>query len=179
MPPSQPQAAHIGLLLPLCSSSATVGLALYQYPQFWSFLNTTPSIAGKPLSRYWDPMVKSAYVVITANAIVSTVSGIIAARWLSTHQTLETTDVGKWYTYGAVLAAGHMAFVPLILGPVKRMIEAGTGASTKSEEDTDKSNREEMKSWLTIHTARTLLVDLPALVCFAEGAALSFWIANA
>ena len=58
------------------------------------------------------------------------------------------------------------------------MVEAGKDASTKSEEETQKGNREEMKTWLMWHTVRTVLVDLPALWCFAEGAALSFWVAN-
>ena len=59
------------------------------------------------------------------------------------------------------------------------MIVQGKEASTMSEEETDKSNRKEMQMWLTWHTLRTFLVDLPALWCFAEGAALSFWVANA
>jgi len=31
MPPMKPEGAHFGLILPLCTSSATVGLALFQY----------------------------------------------------------------------------------------------------------------------------------------------------
>ena len=178
MPPLQPQAAHIGLVLPLCSSSATIGLALYQYPQFLSFLQAEPSIAGKTLSRYWDPMFKTGYVVISGLGVASVLSGVLSARWLSTHQTLETTDVSKWYTYGSILAAAHFAFVPLVIGPVRRMVSNGAAASTLSEEEIDKANREEMKTWMTWHTIRTFVIDLPALWCFAEGAALSFWVAN-
>ena len=69
-------------------------------------------------------------------------------------------------------------FWPLVGGPIKRMIDDGAAASTKSEEQTDRDNRAEMNTWFTYHTIRTLLVDLPALWCFAEGAAQSFWIAN-
>ncbi|KAK3111535.1 hypothetical protein LTR53_012369 [Teratosphaeriaceae sp. CCFEE 6253] len=175
MPVLQPQGSHFGLILPLCTSSATVGLALFQYPVFLSFLHAQPSIAGKPLSRFWDHMIAPGASLVAAIALTSTVAGVASARWLSTHATLETTSVSQWYTYGAVLAAGHLAFGPLVVGPIRRMIEVGQ-SSTLDEEDADRRNREEMKTWLTVHTARTLLVDLPALLCFAEGAALSFWV---
>jgi hypothetical protein len=179
MPLLQPQSSHFGLLLPICTSSATVGLALYQYPQFLSFLNAEPSVAGKTLSRYWDPMFKSGAGLISVIAAASTISGGLAARWLKGHQTLETTTVSNWYTYGTVLAAGHFVFWPLVAGPISRMVANGASDSVKSEEQTDADNRVEMKTWFTYHTIRTFLVDLPALWCFAEGAAQSFWVANA
>lgn len=177
MPPFQPQASHFGLILPLCTSSATVGLALYQYPQFTAFLGEG-SLAGKNLSRYWTPMFKQGYVVISLLGLGSTVSGLLSARWLRGHQTLETSDVGKWYTYGAILAAAHFAFVPLVGGPIKRMIDRGSDTNTLSEEATEKENRKEMKTWFMWHTIRTFGVDLPALWCFAEGAAIAFWVSN-
>ena len=58
------------------------------------------------------------------------------------------------------------------------MIEQGKSESMKTEEQTDSSNREEMSTWFMWHTIRTVAIDLPALICFAEGAALSFWVAN-
>ena len=182
MAPLQPQASHFGLILPLCSSSATVGLALYQYPVFTAFLSSKSkgqaSLAGKTLSRYWEPVFKQGYIVISGLGLTSAIAGVLSARWLKTHQTLETTDVSAWYTYGAVLAAAHFAFVPLVGGPIRSMIERGSETNTLSEESTEEKNREEMKTWFMWHTIRTFAVDLPALICFAEGAAQSFWIAN-
>ncbi|KAF7185039.1 hypothetical protein HII31_13662, partial [Pseudocercospora fuligena] len=110
MAPLAPHAGHVGLVLPLCTTAATVGLSLYQYPVFMSFLQEGQTLAGRPLSRFWEPL---------------------------------------------------------------RIITSG---NKMSEQEADKANREEMKTWLTIHTARLLLVDLPALWCFAEGTALSFWV---
>ena len=175
MPVLQPRGGHFGLILPLCTSSATVGLALYQYTVFLPWLQAQPSIAGKALSLYWDPHIKQAGGLVAAVAATSAFSGFVSARWLQTHATLETTDVSKWYTIGAAFAAGHVLCMPFVVGPIKRIIDAGH-ASTKSDEDADKANREEMKKWFTMHTLRTLLLDLPALLCFAEGAALSFWV---
>ncbi|KAK1059998.1 hypothetical protein LTR12_014819 [Friedmanniomyces endolithicus] len=176
MPVLQPKAAHLGLILPLCTSSATLGLALFQYPIFLGFLRAQPSIAGTPLSRFWAATVTPGTTLIVAIAITSTISGIASSSWLHTHATLETTDVSSWYTYGAVLAAGHLAFAPLVAGPVRRIMEGGESGSGMSEEEVEGRNRVEMKTWLTIHTVRMLLVDLPALFCFAEGVALSFWV---
>ena len=177
MPPLQPQSSHFGLILPLCTSSATVGLALYQYPQFTAFLGEG-HLAGKNLSKYWTPMFKQGYIVISALGLGSTLSGLLSARWLANHQQLETSDVGRWYTYGAVLAALHFAFVPLVGGPIKRMIERGSETNTMSEEAVDTENRKEMKTWFMWHTVRTVLFDLPALWCFAEGAATAMWVSN-
>ena len=177
MPPFQPQAAHFGLILPLCTSSATVGLALYQYPVLLSFISAEPSVAGKPLSRFSEQFFKSGTAVQVAVGLATAVSGVLSARWLKTHQTLETTDVSNWYTYGAILAAGHFVFVPLVASPIKKMVDSA--ASTNSDDVIEQSNRAEMKTWLTWHTVRTVVTDLPALWCFAEGAALSFWVANA
>ncbi|KAK5120299.1 hypothetical protein LTR85_006505 [Meristemomyces frigidus] len=176
MPVLQPQGSHFGLILPLCTSSATVGLALFQYPVFLSFLQAKPSIAGKPLSRYWDPLIRVGGGMIAAFALTSTVAGALSARWLKSHTTLETSSVSQWYDYGAILAAGHLAFFPLVAGPISRMIDAGKEGSVKSENEIDEANREEMRTWFLWHTVRTLLVDTPALLCFAEGAALSFWV---
>lgn len=58
------------------------------------------------------------------------------------------------------------------------MIDEGKSTSTKSEEATNDHNKKEMGNWFMWHTIRTAVVDLPALWCFAEGAALSFWVAN-
>lgn len=118
------------------------------------------------------PQVKSGRTLKAILALTSTVGGSLAARWLKTHLTLETNHVSQWYVAGSVLAAGHLAFLPLLAGPVQRIIEA----NKQSDEVADQANREEMKTWLMLHTARLVLVDLPALWCFAEGVAMSFWI---
>ena len=58
------------------------------------------------------------------------------------------------------------------------MVAEGKSDSVKTEEETDEHNRKEMSNWFMWHAIRTLVVDLPALWCFAEGASLSFWVAN-
>lgn len=74
-----------------------------------------------------------------------------------------------------MLALGHLVFVPAVAGP----IQAITGALERDGESEDvvrARNEEAMRIWFTWHTIRTLVVDFPALWCFAEGVALSFWV---
>ena len=189
MPALNPRGSHLGLILPLCTSSATVGMSLLQYPLFFAFLRpherssnakpneaeTSEKISGLALSRFWTAFLAPAGSLIAGVALTSTASGFIANRWLRSHATLETTAVSKWYAYGAVLAVGHLAFVPMVAGPILKITEAGKSSDenvTKIEE----GNEAALRTWLGWHTVRTLLVDIPALWCFAEGAALSFWV---
>ena len=170
MPILDPRGGHFGLILPLCTSSATVGLALYQYPVVLTLFRGHPDIAKNTTApSYLDPLIKQGTALVATTALTSTVAGLFSARWLTTHATLETTDVSRWYLYGAILAAGHLASLPIVAGYVKRAVGSGV---TKTDAETE----EDLTSLLTIHTARTLLIDVPALLCFAEGVALSFWV---
>lgn len=176
MAPLQPQGGHFGLILPLCTSSATVGLGLFQYSTLFSFLQPRPSIAGTPLQKHREAMVTLGAPLLATVAATSAISGIFCSRWLKTHLTLETTSVSNWYLYGSALAFGHFAFQPFISGVNQRMAQASKEDTAKTEDELDELNRKEMGTWLTIHTIRTLLVDIPALWCFAEGAAQAFWV---
>jgi hypothetical protein len=188
MPPLNPRSGHLGLILPLCTSSATVGMSLLQYPLFFTFLRsnntddlqksqgtTREKISGLALSRFWASFLAPAGSLIAGVALTSTASGFIANRWLRSHATLETTAVSKWYAYGAALALGHLAFVPLVAGPILKITEA-VKSSGKTDREIEEVNENALRAWLNWHTVRTLLVDVPALWCFAEGAALSFWV---
>ena len=188
MPALNPRGGHLGLILPLCTSSATVGMSLLQYPLFYAFLRPQASsiakrdeseasekISGLALSRFWTAFLAPAGSLIAGVALASTVSGLVASRWLRSHTTLETTAVSKWYTYGAVLAFGHLAFVPMVAGPILNITEA-RNSSNATATTIEERNEGAMKTWLWWHTVRTLLLDIPALWCFAEGAALSFWV---
>jgi hypothetical protein len=189
MPALNPRGGHLGLILPLCTSSATVGMSLLQYPLFFAFLRphgksstakageseTSGKISGLALSRFWSAFLAPAGSLIAGVALASTVSGLVASRWLRSHTTLETTAVSKWYAYGAVLAFGHLAFVPMVAGPIMKITRAGNSSEAIST-TIEEGNEGAMRTWLGWHTVRTLLIDIPALWCFSEGAALSFWV---
>lgn len=183
MPPLSPRKGHIGLVLPLCSSAATVGLSLFQYPLFSSFLQineskrTTKSskISGTPFSQFWSTFLTPGASIIAGITLVSASSGFFAARWLRSHDTLETAHVSKWYIYGALFALGHLAFVPAVAGPIQTIVAAAE-QDVGTEEQIQARNEDAMRSWFTWHTVRTLMADVPALWCFAEGVALSLWL---
>ena len=171
-------AIHPQLVIPLCTSSATLGLSLFQYPVFLSFMHARPSIAGRPLSSYWQIFLKQSVGLVTASGLLSTAVGAYSWRWLHTHGHLETTAVAKWYGYGALLALGHFVFVPLVAAPIKKITDnaPGDGVDAKGDDAVEEVNRQEMVTWFKLHTIRTLLIDLPAVWCFAEGVALSMWV---
>ena len=189
MPPLNPRSGHLGLILPLCTSSATVGMSLLQYPLFFAFLRSNDKdgadtsesakprdkISGLALSHFWSSFLAPAGSLIAGVALTSTASGYIANRWLRSHATLETTAVSKWYAYGAVLALGHLAFVPMVAGSILQITEA-VNSDKRTSREIEEENETALRTWLGWHTVRTLLVDVPALWCFAEGAALSFWV---
>ena len=114
---------------------------------------------------------------VTGVTLTSALSGIVSMRWLHTHGHLETTEVAKWYGYGSLFAVLHFAVAPLLMKPIKKMQENGAdGGTIKTESEIEESNTQEMKTWLQWHLIRTVVIDLPALWCFAEGAAMSFWV---
>lgn len=170
----------------MCTSSATLGMTLLQYPLFFAFLqpkdqssSTKPSqtqtkISGPPLSHFWSSFLAPASTLIAGVALTSATSGFFATRWLRSHARLETTAVSKWYAYGAMLALGHLAFVPMVAGPIVKITDALKGS--ESEDEVVEANEGALRAWLSWHTVRTVLVDVPALWCFAEGAARSFWV---
>jgi hypothetical protein len=189
MPALNPRGSHLGLILPLCTSSATLGMSLLQYPLFYAFLQpheksvvakadgteSSGKISGLAFSRFYSAFLKPAGSLIVGMAFTSTASGVIAHRWLRSHATLETTAVSRWYAYGAALAFGHLAFLPLVAGPILKMTEARKSDPEIGSKVEDQ-NESALRAWMGWHTVRTLLVDIPALWCFAEGAALSFWV---
>jgi hypothetical protein len=71
-------------------------------------------ILGLLLSHFLDTFFAPAGSLIAGIALTSLTAGLIIARWLRSHGTLETTAIGRWYVYGSVLALGYLAFVPLV-----------------------------------------------------------------
>jgi len=183
MAPLQPRAGHLGLILPLCTSSATIGLALYQYPVFLGFLQPEHNLVGKPLGTWLAPVARHGAFLVAGLGLTSSIAGTVAAHWLRTHATLETTGVSNWYIYGSILAAAHsVATAYLVLDPLQKIVSRSaarqsTDASQPVQVFEDAhANEYDLKRWLAVHTARLILLDLPALWCFAEGAAQSFWV---
>ncbi|KAI1342347.1 hypothetical protein F5Y15DRAFT_412856 [Xylariaceae sp. FL0016] len=69
----------------------------------------------------------------------------------------------KWYAAGTALAVFHMAFVPLIAGPVKSLMD---------DEPKGEGNKA-LEEWLKVHMARSWLADIPAWACFTTACVFS------
>lgn len=53
----------------------------------------------------------------------------------------------------------------MMVGAEEKFIKNGNSG----EEDIVRANEAQMRAWLRLHYVRTLVVDLPAVVCFAVG----------
>lgn len=81
MPPLKPRSSHLGLILPLCTSSATLGMSVLQYPLFFAFLQPKAKsssakaeqakISGLPLSHFWASFLAPAGTPIAGVAFAS------------------------------------------------------------------------------------------------------------
>lgn len=160
-------------LLPLCTSCVSAGISLLQYPIFFSFLHSRPSIAGRPLSGFWDVFIRQGGGLVVASCLTSAVSASLARR------SLQGSAAASWYGYGVLCTLGHFAFVPLVMGPIQKM-SAGKPSEKYDkaldkpfnwdlEQKIEETNRNQQAIWLWWHTIRTILVDFPAVWCFARG----------
>jgi len=61
-----------------------------------------------------------------------------------------------WYVAGLVAAVGHMAFVPIVMGPVKDIIDDKRG------KEVGEGSRVDMARWVGVHKVRMLVANLPA-----------------
>lgn len=155
MPLLQPRPGHLLLLFPLCTSSATLGLALSRHPISGARSKSRPSppadettLAGLPL--------------LTLAQLTTGVAGVLAARWLRAHETLETSAVGEWYLLGAAVAGLGGVGLP----GMRRMVEGPREEGGKGAEDG-------RGLWWAVGG---VVVNGLAVVCFAEGVGLSMWV---
>ena len=86
-------------------------------------------------------------------------------------------DAATWYTYGAISALGHFAFVPFVAPLIRQMINRKEKAEKRedvqidrvAERARDDANRRDQAKWLRVHAVRTFTVDSFAVLCFFKG----------
>ena len=58
---------------------------------------------------------------------------------------------------GLVAAIGHMTFIPVVKGPIQRIVENKSKGNATAD----------LETWLSVHKVRMLVADFPAwLSCF-------------
>lgn len=75
----------------------------------------------------------------------------------------------KWYLAGTLLAVSHMAFVPLVAGPVSRIMQLCVKQQGGEETGKRGAARSEVQKWVRFHCIRAATVDVAAWGCFAVG----------
>ncbi|TVY64250.1 hypothetical protein LSUE1_G008223, partial [Lachnellula suecica] len=133
-------------LIPVLTSTASVTFCFTEYWTLLPFLH--PSIPPQSLSAFWDSYLYRTMPGWLGFGLTSAVTGYLSFR--------STAGVTRQlYGWGTVLALGHYAFGPSVAKIIERMIK-GPPENAKGE----------LRTWLKLHTVRTLLVDIPAMACF-------------
>jgi hypothetical protein len=154
-------ATHIGLstsfaVLPLLSSSLTVFNALVQPAIFIPFLRAsdTDLKATNRVLRLWFGH-HTPYALSTVFAVI--LPTVFAGGYALT-KLQHGTRQWNLYAAGIAFALSHFAFVPLIVPPIQHITDEAVERTN--------GNVEWLKRWLEIHFWRTILADVPALMCF-------------
>ncbi|KAH6675722.1 hypothetical protein B0J14DRAFT_652564 [Halenospora varia] len=148
---------HILPLLPVLTSTASLTFCLTEYWTLLPFLS--PSIPATSLSKFWDQ-----YLYLTSPGWIGFGLGSAFVGWVvgsgndGVARGMRGIVGRKWYLWGTGCALGHYLFGYSVARIIQRIVY-GPEEKAKSE----------LRTWLKLHTVRTLLVDLPAVVCFVRG----------
>lgn len=157
MAATQPDLHPSFAVIPLISQSLTVFYALVEPTIFVPFLRAakTDRAAAQRVTRLWwthfTPLGLTTIFGVTLPAIGA---GIYAARQLPSNS-LEW----KLYTAGAAFGSGHFLFAPTIMKVINNVCD--------EEVEKKGETMKYIRQWLRVHAVRTLVADLPALLCFA------------
>ncbi|KIJ64330.1 hypothetical protein HYDPIDRAFT_188050 [Hydnomerulius pinastri MD-312] len=132
-------------LVPVLSSTASVTFAISEYQTLIPWLNQ--DLPPNHLSVWFSRWFKLGGMGVLAFGVASTWGGYAGMRGT-------VGGASALYKYGTYFALGHFAFAPPISQCIKRLVYGPTDA------------KKELKLWLKIHTVRTLMADIPAMLCF-------------
>ncbi|WVW80160.1 hypothetical protein I302_102137 [Kwoniella bestiolae CBS 10118] len=147
-------------LIPMISSTVSLQWAIDEYQFLSSWLPPTdPQKANDLLPQWfrsWGP--KSTMVLFTSFPFSA---GAGFTNLYNLRNTPWTLDGAKtFYALGTALAFGHMVFGPKALGLLKKIRNG----------EPDGRPTESLGVWLKMHVFRTVVTDLPAVVCFLVAA---------
>lgn len=150
-------------LAPVISSSFSLWFCVDQH-LFLSTLITPENKerGAKILPVYFSHFFKHGLVNIFVLYGTSIVTGLANASGVA-HNPFDETPSTRLYAVGAALSIAHFLFVPLIAPIIKAIVQDTQGDKTV----------ENMKAWLRIHAARSVVVDLPAWLFFVSAAVKS------
>lgn len=142
-------------LTPTITSSFSLWYCVDQYLFFNNF--TTPANRQKGsevLPQYWKSLLGPGLTVIFSLYGI-TIGSAVANLYVG-----PAASSSRFYGMGACFAAAHFAFVPLVSGIIKAIVE----------DDSKGQSWKDQKKWLKVHAIRSVVVDLPGWLCFLTAA---------
>lgn len=143
-------------VVPLISQSLTVFYAIVEPTVFIPFLRSaeTDRAATQRVTRLWySHFLNLGLTTIFTITLPAIGSALYAARQLSSN-----TTEWKLYVAGASFSFAHFLFGPSIAAVI----------SSICDEQVEKRGEtlQYLRKWLQIHAIRTVVSDIPALLCF-------------
>ncbi len=163
-------------LLPLMSTPASVSVAIYEAIVFNGLIKASQQdrhSTARTLSLWWKTTLPQGLGLILSLGLASTIGGVRTIRALRNGSREKYVAIA-----GTMFAVGHFLFGPGVARVIQGMAEAYDdlgGIEAKEEgrsEVVDGRVVELQRQWLRIHVWRSLVVDAPAMVCFAWLAAM-------
>ncbi|WWC60321.1 uncharacterized protein I303_102892 [Kwoniella dejecticola CBS 10117] len=154
-------------LCPLVSSVVSLQWAVDEYQFLSSWLSTSHPNSPDVLPdwfRQWGP--KSTLVLFSSFAWSA--GGGLTNIYNLRNTPFKLDSAKMFYALGTVLAFGHMAFGPKalrLLHEIRNGDKDSDGAGNQEGKGRGKS-MESLREWLSMHVVRTIITDLPAVVCF-------------
>lgn len=145
---------HLLHAAPLATSTATLAHALLELITTSAFLQPHIRQQSDAVLPTWYDRVFGRVVWTVLALNMSTISA--AAATLLLHRQRRDLQTPVFYWAGLAGAVGHLVFVPFVVGPVQRIVEAG-----KESEPT-----RDMERWVSVHRVRMAVADLPAWIAF-------------
>lgn len=147
--------------LPLATSTATLAHALLELHTNSAFLVPKIRPASNNILPTWFRRVFNRAVITVVGLNMTTILTAAATLYLNySKNELQTT---RFYWMGLLGAIGHLAFVPLVAGPVKQVMEGQNERENGNEGDLASAG---MAKWLDVHRVRMVAADLPAWISF-------------
>lgn len=148
---------NVALTVPLLSSSLTVFYAIVEPTILHCFLQSAKkdlSATSKVVRHWWSSFLPPGLFLVVCTTLPGIIGGSYARRYFPAGSL-------KWNlcVAGATLNLGHFIFGPVIAQTIKQICD--------EEIEKRGETMAYVKQWLKIHLWRTLLTDLPALLCFS------------
>lgn len=149
------------LLAPLVTSTASLVFARDQHLFLSVFTRPETQPHGNAfLPPFWRVFFPQGLAQVVG--LLGATAGASAAAALAHRGLLERRGALAWYVAAAALAVGHLAFVPLVAGRIKSIMddEGGAGGAKGA-----RTNVQTQREWLGVNAVRTLTTDLGAWAC--------------